>query len=78
MILRNFLFELLKTSTPDGYQVGIKIDGVDRSNDRDAIAEKLTSLNCLNPDWSPVGRNGIKGQFNYERIEEVIKNGYKG
>ena len=75
MVLRNFLFKLLKNRPGDGYQVGIFIDGIKTSDERDAIAARLVEMRCLEKGWSGVGRTGIHGQFNYDVIEKLIKNG---
>ena len=76
--LRNSLFKLMENKTADGYQIGINIDGVNSSDERDAIAKKLVSLKCLSNKWTRIGRSGIQGQFNYDRIEKVINDGEVG
>ena len=78
MELRNFLFKLLQNPPSDGYHICIKIDGVTNSEQRNEMAEKLVKLGCLAHNWSGVGRDGIQGQFYYDRIEEVIKSGSIG
>lgn len=75
MILRNFLFKLLLHPSTDGFQVGIRIDDIERSEERNEIAEKLVDLGCLKPGWTGLGRDKIQGQFIYDKIEEVIKSG---
>lgn len=77
-VLRNFLFKLMNNKTADGYQICINIDGVNSSDERNAIAEKLVSLKCLSNEWRGIGRSGIQGQFNYDRIEKVINDGEVG
>ena len=78
MELRNFLFKLLQIHPEDGYHVNIRIDGVTSSEQRNSIAKRLVNLGCLASNWSAVGRDGIQGQFNYDRIEEVVKSGEIG
>ena len=78
MILRNFLFKLLQNRTADGYHIDIRIDGVNRSDERNSVAEQLVKLGCLRENWIPIGRNGIQGQFDYDKIEELIKSGSIG
>lgn len=75
MIFRNFLFKLLQNHPADGYHVGITIDGISTSEDRNKIADKLVRRGCLKSGWNPVGRTGIQGQFYYDAIEDLIKSG---
>ncbi len=78
MIVRNFFFKLLKKKTDDGMQVGITIDGIRTSEERNNIADYLVKINCLERGWKPVGRKGIQGEFHYDIIEKIITSGEIG
>jgi len=75
MILRNFLFKLLQNRPADEYHIGITVDGINTSDERNRIAEELVKRRCLKEGWHPVGRTGIQGHFFYDVIEELVKKG---